>query len=139
LTPSRQDADVLDRLLCGEHRALETYREWIERFGHDAAIEQIAEGHRKAAASLQQLLSGSDGMLTGNSSPWAIWERAQRSGKNTFDKAASFRAIREGEESAIENYVEALRDRRLDPACRNLIHDRLLPQAHQGLVLLVTA
>jgi hypothetical protein len=129
---SHTTIDVLSRLVRSEYKAVETYRRAIETLGHEPGIDHIAAEHREAAEILEQEIYDRGDTPPGYSGLWGAWMRAA-SEPQANNRLALLSALREGEESEIENYAEALQNSRLDPECQTLIHDRLLPQTQQHL------
>jgi hypothetical protein len=128
--------DQLDRLLRAELKAVETYRQVVDRFGHEPEVDQIAEEHRHAVETLEKHITQLGDQPPTSSGPWGAWLRATEDTGNAFDKDAALAALREGEEYEVENYAEALQYRRLNPECHTLIHDQLLPQTQAHIDVL---
>jgi hypothetical protein len=128
----RTTIDVLSRLVRSEHKAVETYRRAIETLGHEPGMDHIAAEHREAAETLEQEIYDRGDTPPGYSGLWGAWMRAASEPQAT-NRLSLLHALRQGEESEIENYAEALQSSRLDPECQTLIHDRLLPQTQQHI------
>ena len=120
--------DLLDRLLRAEMKAVETYRQMVDTFGHEPEVDLIAEDHKYAVETLGKQISELGDEPPTSFGPWGSWSRAVQDSATMFDKDAALAALKEGEEFEVENYAEALQYRRLNPRCHTLIHDQLLPQ-----------
>jgi uncharacterized protein (TIGR02284 family) len=125
----------LNRLLRGELSAVETYQQAMSRCEKEACageMRHVLEQHREAASTLHQHVAQRGEEPSTSSGPWGSLAQLVTGAAKLFGTAATFRALKEGEEHGIAEYESALADENLDPECRELIANTLLPrcQAH---------
>jgi len=125
----------LNSLLRGEISATETYNQALEKFAgkpEEAELRRMRDEHREAANALRQQVHEHDAAPSTGSGWWGSWAKFVEGASQVFGKAASLKALKEGEEHGIKEYKEVLQDDSVNDACKGLIRERLLPecQAH---------
>jgi hypothetical protein len=144
-TTTTETISWLNRLLRGEVSAVETYEQSLSKCDKEACagdLRHLLEQHREAASLLRQQLEQRNEPTSKDSGPWGTFAQLVTGTAKLFGTAATFRALKQGEEHGISEYESALRDDAVDLECRELILRTLLPRcrAHvQRLEALVEA
>ena len=121
----------LNKLLRGELSAVETYQQAVSKCQNEACasdLRQILEQHREAASILRQHVIQRGEEPSNSSGPWGSFAQLVTGTAKLFGTATTFRALKQGEEHGVSEYEEALADPNLDPECRDLIANTLLPR-----------
>lgn len=121
----------LNRLLRGELSAVETYEQAMSKCAGEACgtdLRQMLEQHREAASTLRQHVQQRGEEASASSGPWGTFAQAVTGTAKLFGTAATFQALKQGEEHGVSEYESALADDALDPECRSLINATLLPR-----------
>lgn len=122
--------DVLNDLLQGELSASETYAQAIQKAddpGSQEALRRIQTDHDHAAALLRGRIEKNGGIPASGSGAWGAFARAVQGGAQTFGMRAALATLKEGEESGLSGYEEALDDEDLDAESRLAISNDLAP------------
>ena len=111
------NADDLNKCLRGELSAVETYRQALDRARKDpdrAAESQqlvpILEDHQRAAAQLRNLVRQMGATPSEDSGAWGTWSKAVMGTAKLFGDAAALKALKEGEESGLTDYRNAMNE-----------------------------
>ena len=110
--------DDLNGLLRSELSAIETYRQALEKnrteYREDQRFQQLSQmmrDHEQAAAQLRELVQRMGGVAADGSGPWGTWSKTVMGAAKLFGDKSALKALKEGEESGIEDYRAAMRDR----------------------------
>lgn len=110
-------ADDLDKCLRGELSAVETYTQALEKARNDPDrgadlqhLSRILEDHRRAAAQLRSLVQQTGGTPSEDSGVWGTWSKTVMGAAKMFGDAAALKALKEGEESGLKDYRDAMRN-----------------------------
>ncbi len=113
-TTAPAGTDTLNSLLRGEMAAVETYRQAIEKVGHEAGADQlrlIEKDHRAAVDALRQHVGKQGGKPSDSSGAWGSYAKAVEGTAKVFGNAAALKALKEGEEHGVKEYQAALDDK----------------------------
>jgi uncharacterized protein (TIGR02284 family) len=130
--------DELNKLLRSELSAVETYQQALEReqqkFGQETELQRlnvILSEHQQAASQLRTQIQQLGGTPVQDSGAWGTWSKIVMGTATLLGDKAALRALKEGEESGLKEYQEALQDPDMPPEVKTVIND-LLPrqQAH---------
>lgn len=128
--------DPLNSLLRGELSAVETYNQALQKVGNEPGageLRRICDEHRDAANTLRQHVRQRGAQPEHGSGAWGTFAKAVEGTAKVFGNSAAIKALKEGEEHGIKEYEDALKNRKLDPECRQLISARLLPQTRNHI------
>lgn len=131
--------DVLSGLLRGELAAVETYQHALDKLaGGPGTVElrRILADHREAADDLRLQVRLAGGGTESSSGIWGAFASAVEGVASLLGNAAALQALKQGEESGIRSYEEALEDEELSPQSHELVSTKLLPQTQGHLALL---
>lgn len=123
--------DTLNGLLRGELAATETYQQAMAKVGSGPGateLDRIHREHREAANAIRQHIHHHDDKPVQGSGCWGAFAKAVEGTSKLFGNAAALKALKEGEESGINSYEDALEDATLPADCKELVRSRLLPQ-----------
>jgi rubrerythrin len=109
-------ADDLDKCLRGELSAVETYTQALEKARSDPErgsemqqLSRILEDHRRAATQLRTLVQQMGGTPSEDSGAWGAWSKTVMGAAKMFGDAAALKALKEGEESGLKDYRDAMK------------------------------
>jgi uncharacterized protein (TIGR02284 family) len=131
-------SDEMNRLLRSELSAVETYQQALdkerEKFGHDAEFQQlnaILAEHQQAASQLRTQIQQLGGTPVQDSGAWGVWSKIVMGTAKLMGDKAALKALKEGEESGVKEYQEALHDTTMPSEVKTVLNS-LLPkqQAH---------
>ena len=121
--------DTLQSLLRGEMSAMETYQKALEKvdgYPEGAQLRQIYMDHSHAVQVLRNLLMRYQAELPTSSGAWGTFANAVQSTANLFGDKAALKALKEGEEHAIKDYMRALDDPEVATEVKAMIRSDLL-------------
>ena len=105
----------LNELLRDELAAIETYRHALEKMrknhGHEPRFQQLTEvlhDHEQSASKLRDLVQRMGGTAANDAGPWGTWANTVLGAASLLGDKAALRALREGEESGVKDYRDAL-------------------------------
>ncbi|MGX2041429.1 DUF2383 domain-containing protein [Methylocaldum sp. MU1018] len=136
------DESKLNKLLRSEISAVETYQQALDKLRHEAAlgeaqqISSICEDHRDSASRLRTRIVEQGGKPSEDSGAWGSWSKMVMGGAKLLGDKVALSALRQGEESGIKDYEEALRDADIPGDVRHLIQTTLLPRQQQHVNVL---
>jgi len=136
---AQTSTDTLNSLLRGELAATETYQQALAKVDDEpgaAELRRIHLAHREAANTLRQHVRSHGGEPEHGSGAWGVFAKAVEGTAKVFGNTAALRALRQGEQSGLSSYEDALNDESLAPDCKNLIRNTLLPQAREHIAVL---
>jgi hypothetical protein len=130
---------TLNSLLRGELAATETYQQALAKVGEGAGageLGQIHIDHREAANTLREHVRQHGGTPDHGSGAWGVFAKAVEGTAKLFGNTAALKALKEGEESGVTAYEEALQEDTLPTECQTLIRSKLLPQTRAHIPVL---
>jgi uncharacterized protein (TIGR02284 family) len=130
-TRTEERTSWLNRLLRGEMAAIETYQQALSKCDQQECLgdlRHILEQHREAASVLRQHVAQRGEEPSDSSGIWGSFAQLVTGTAKLLGTAATFRALKEGEDHGQSEYESALADPDLDPECRDLIVKTLLPR-----------
>lgn len=111
---------VFDSLLRGELSAVETYRQAYEKFPLPA-LKELLSSHGDSAVRIRQHIERNGGEGSKSSGPWGAFAKLVEGTAKVLGEAAAFKALKEGEEHGLKEYLEALPQNSLGNVCRELV------------------
>ena len=136
-----QTVRQLNGLLRGEISAAETYKMAIDKAASsdDAAmnanlLREIQEEHGRAAQGLRDRIRELGGEASDSSGPWGTWAQAVQGTANLLGDASSLKALKEGEEHGLKDYMESVDD--LDATTKSMVEQQLIPAQQRHINLL---
>jgi uncharacterized protein (TIGR02284 family) len=130
--------DEMNKLLRSELSAVETYQQALDKerqkFGHEAEFQQlnaILSEHQQAASQLRTQIQQLGGTPVQDSGAWGTWSKIVMGTAKLMGDKAALKALKEGEESGLKEYQEALQDTTTPSEVKTLLNS-LVPkqQAH---------
>ncbi|MEO5668793.1 MAG: DUF2383 domain-containing protein [Bdellovibrionota bacterium] len=121
----------INELLRGERSAVETYHQAFAAVGDDPRIDDlraVAAEHRHAVQMLVDRVIACGGEPSHDSGIWGTWTKTVLGTATLFGEKASLSILKEGEEHGKNLYLDFLKDADVDPICRDIIENELLPQ-----------
>jgi hypothetical protein len=136
-----ETSTTLNSLLRGEMSALETYRQAILKLegGNAPGLQELHSlraDHRDAADALWHHIEGHGAKPSEDSGPWGGWAKLVEGTATLLGNAAALKALKEGEEHGLKDYMDALQDHDLPADCVALIRDNLVPKQRQHITVL---
>jgi uncharacterized protein (TIGR02284 family) len=131
--------ETLQSLLRGELSAVETYRQALEKVGDEPGavdVRRIERDHQEAADTLRMHIVQRGGQPADSSGAWGSWAQLVTGMAKLFGDTATLKALKEGEEHGLKEYEEALEDENLDPECKVLIRNTLIPRQREHIRVL---
>jgi len=128
---TQDTSERLNELLRGERSAVETYQQAFEKVGDDPRVDElraVVAEHRHAVQKLAEYVVAFGVEPSHDSGAWGTWARTVMGTAKVFGDKASLVALKEGEEHGKKLYLDALEDPRIDPICRDMIQNDLLPK-----------
>jgi len=125
------DTNALRSLLRCELAAVETYDHAMTQFEDQHALAdlgKIREDHAHAVVQLREKVSQYGGENVDSTGPWSSFEAALSEGTS---KALGFAALRQGEQHAMTEFEEALKNEEVNPHCKDLIRAEFIPHAKE--------
>jgi len=136
---AQTSTDTLNSLLRGELAATETYQQALARIDDEpgaADLRRIHLDHREAANTLRQHVRTYSGEPDHGSGTWGAFAKAVEGAAKLFGNTTAMRALRQGEQSGLSSYEDALDDESLPLECKNLIRTTLIPQTRAHIAML---
>ena len=111
------DVQDLNKCLRGELSAVETYTQALEKnrkkYGADSNFEQLSQmcnEHQQSAGELRGLINRLGGKAEADSGAWGAWSKTVMGAAKLFGDEVALKALKEGEESGVKDYQDALED-----------------------------
>lgn len=141
--PANNDITQLDDLVRGELAAMEAYDQLIKDTKDEDQknkLLMIRKDHEQAVSKLSKYVAGKPKILkdTEKSGPWGQFSKGWVKGGKLMGNKTAVRAIKEGEEHGIREYIEALQDDSLNAELKNIIRTELLPSQQKHIDTLKT-
>ena len=132
----------LNAFLRGEISAAETYRMAIEKVsGHAGSAEsnlgllrEIQAEHGRAAQAIRDRIRELGGDAEDSSGAWGVWAKFAQGVGNLLGETASLKALKEGEEHGLKDYVAGVDH--LDLSSGDLVQNQLIPAQQRHINLL---
>jgi uncharacterized protein (TIGR02284 family) len=134
-----ESLQTLNRLLCGERAAVETYTQALEKVGQErggATLRDICREHQHAAELLTEHVLRFGGEPETSSGAWGAFASAVMGTAKLFGNHAAWEALSQGEDHGVDDYESALKEEHLADECRTLITTKLLPAQRRHISLL---
>lgn len=128
-TNTDQTIDQLNSFLRGELSAVETYRQALDNardVPHRSTLELCARSHETRVALLRDEVQRRGGTPADNSGAWGTFAKAVEGTAGAFGERSAIAALEEGEDHGRDDYRRDIK--KLDPAARQLIETRVLPE-----------
>ena len=127
--------DEMNQLLRSELSAVETYQQALdkerEKFGHEAEFQQlnaILAEHQQAASQLTTQILQLGGTPVQDSGAWGMWSKIVMATAKLMGDKAALKALKEGEESGLKEYQEALHDTTTPSEVKTVLNSLLAKQ-----------
>lgn len=133
-----QGLDTLKSLHRGEISATETYGQAIDRLEKDPAVNElttIRNEHREFANELRQHVHQLGEKPDQDSGVWGTWAKLVEGTATMLGKAATLKALKEGEEHGLNSYQDALKED-IPTVCKDAIRNTLIPRTRQHIAVL---
>lgn len=131
----KKDIDTMNSLLRGELAATETYQQALDKVTIEPLamkLRRMHHEHREAANKIRQQVHALGGNPVHGSGAWGAFAKAIESAAKIFGDTAAMRALKEGEETGLHSYEDAL-DKDIAQECKMLIRANLLPQTREHI------
>lgn len=133
--------DQLNSLLRGELSAIETYEQALRKLngpGTELAdrIVHFAAEHSRNADTLKARIETVGGQPATSSGVWGAWAKIVQGSANVFGDGSAIKALKEGEEHGLKDYMDALGDQDLDAMSRRLVEEELIPRQRKHIAAL---
>jgi hypothetical protein len=128
-TNSEQTIDQLNSFLRGELSAVETYRQALsssDSVPHRATLELCERSHQTRAVLLREEVQRRGGKPADGSGAWGAFAKAVEGTAGAFGERSAIAALEQGEDHGRDDYRRDIS--KLDPAARQLIETRVLPE-----------
>jgi uncharacterized protein (TIGR02284 family) len=130
-TNQDQTIDQLNSFLRGELSAVETYRQALESTAsasvpHRSTLELCARSHETRASLLREEVQRRGGTPADSSGAWGTFAKAIEGTAGAFGERSAIAALEQGEDHGRDDYRRDIK--KLDPAARQLIETRVLPE-----------
>ncbi|MGH8644675.1 MAG: DUF2383 domain-containing protein [Gammaproteobacteria bacterium] len=134
-------ADPLNQLLENELSSVETYQQALDKFrpegdhetlGTYRQLKAIHQDHQDAVSKLKTQVQQAGGTPTEDSGAWGAWAKIIMGSAKLLGDKTALGALKQGEESGVKDYQEALGEETVPSEAKSLIQITLLPrqQAH---------
>jgi Domain of unknown function (DUF2383) len=111
--------DIFDSLLRGELSAIETYRQAQEKLGRQP-LQELLASHGDSAVLVRKHIESNGGEGSKSSGPWGAFAKLVEGTATVLGEAATLKALKEGEEHGLKEYLAALENDSLGSVCREL-------------------
>lgn len=135
----QHQTDTFNGLLRGELAATETYQQAMAKVGKGPGTDELRQvhvEHREAANTLRQHIRHLGDKPDQDSGAWGAFAKAVEGTAKIFGNSAAIKALKEGEETGVRDYEDALQDEDIPEEVRMLIRTKLLPQTRAHIVLI---
>ena len=127
--------DEMNKLLRSELSAVETYKQALgkeqQKFGHETEFQRlnaILSEHQQAASQLSTQIQQLGGTPVQDSGAWGTWSKIVMGAATLLGDKAALKALKEGEESGLKEYEEALQDPKTPLEVKPVINSLLASQ-----------
>lgn len=127
--------DELNKLLKNELSAIETYQQALEKKDtdpeHITAINELSailDDHQRAASRIKVAIEQKGGEPVRTSGAWGTWSKVVMGTAQLFGDKAALKALKEGEESGLEEYESVLNDTAISQDVKALASDLVATQ-----------
>jgi uncharacterized protein (TIGR02284 family) len=137
--PIATDISTLNSLLRGEMSAIETYRQALEKLGETGfgveELRALKRDHRDAADTLWHHIEEHGGQPSEDAGVWGAFAKAVEGAAKLVGDTAALKALKEGEEHGLKEYLDALEDEDLAADCKQLVRP-LAERQHEHIAVL---
>lgn len=127
--------DELNKLLKNELSAIETYQQALEKKDTDPEhlmvlneLSAILDDHQRAASRIKVAIEQKGGEPVRTSGAWGTWSKVVMGTAQLFGDKAALKALKEGEESGLEEYESVLNDTAISQDVKALASDLVATQ-----------
>jgi hypothetical protein len=127
--------DELNKLLKNELSAIETYQQALEKKDtdpeHITAINELSailDDHQRAASRIEVAIRQKGGEPVRTSGAWGTWSKIVMGTAQLFGDTAALKALKEGEESGLNDYESVLSDTDIPQDAKALVSDLVATQ-----------
>ncbi len=123
--------ETLNSLLRGELAATETYQQALAQVDEEhgaTQLAQIRDEHSLAVSLLRKHIREFGGDPATSSGSWGLVAKAIEGAAQWFGNTTALAALKQGEETGLSNYEQALEHEPLPFACITMIISVLVPQ-----------
>ena len=138
-TPHQNAVDALNELLRGQHAAVETYTQALEKLGGYSDADPLFAAlldHKAAAAATIKEITRLGGAATPTSGVWGAWAQAVTGGAKLLGNKAALKVLKEGEEHGIEEYEEILNQGEVASTFKEQTKTNFLPNQKKHIAAL---
>jgi hypothetical protein len=130
---TKSSIEQLNSFLRGEMSAVETYRMALDKLDRtSAARDELLvnlKSHEDRVMALQDAIAAAGGTPAKSSGPWGAFAKIVEGAAKTLGEKTAIAALEEGEDHGLKDYKAEIDD--LDPTCRHLVVNQLIPQQQQ--------
>jgi hypothetical protein len=130
---TKSSIDQLNSFLRGEMSAVETYRMALDKLDRTStARDQLLvnlKSHQDRVIALRDAIVAAGGTPAKGSGPWGAFAKIVEGTAKALGEKAAVAALEEGEDHGLKDYKAEIDD--LDPTCRHLVVEQLIPQQQQ--------
>ena len=130
---TKSSIEQLNSFLRGEMSAVETYRMALDKLDRtSSARNQLLvnlKSHEDRVIALQDAITAAGGTPAESSGPWGTFAKIVEGAAKALGEKAAVAALEEGEDHGLKDYKADIDD--LDPTCRHLVLNQLIPQQQQ--------
>lgn len=126
----------LDDLIRGEMSAVNVYNQVIKDLKDNserAKLEGIRNNHEQAVSKLKVFASKDVREDTTTSGVWGTFTKGWTGAAKIMGNKTALKALTQGEQHGIDEYLEALEDKNIKPEVKNLIKAELLPKTREHI------
>lgn len=132
----------IDDLIRGELAAMKTYDTVIKdlKGAEKTQMESIRRDHEKNVDRLSKYVSGKPELLddTESSGVWGTFSTAWTKGAKLFGNETALKALQQGEEHGVNEYMEALDDDSIPKELKSQIREDMIPKQRAHIQTLKT-
>jgi hypothetical protein len=130
---TKSSIEQLNSFLRGEMSAVETYRMALDKLDRTStARDQLLvnlKSHEDRVLALHEAITAAGGTPAEGSGPWGTFAKIVEGAAKALGEKAAVAALEEGEDHGLKDYKAEIDD--LDPTCRQLVINQLIPQQQQ--------
>ena len=138
MTTATMTEETLNELLQGVIAAVETYVQALAKFrtkDHEV-LEQIKIEHVEDCNKLRAYVHHQMVTPEHGSGIWGAWSKLAEGAAKIFGRGTALKALKEGEEYGVREYLRALETQPLPREVRTTILDRFIPSGQRHIELL---
>lgn len=131
--------EFCNRLLRGEHSAIETYGQALEKFDEEVeatTLRTIRSDHERSASRLRQHIIDMGARPDTESGAWGTFAQAVQGTAKHLGESAALAVLKQGEEHGIDEYEKALGEPEVMEEIKGVIRLELLPPLSEHIAAL---